>query len=133
MSVSAVAAGSRRNPAAVSLLRGMPLAPAVVLLSVFLLGPILYCIYSAFTDMSLTGASGSRFVGLDNFTKAFTSAEFGASVYYTIFFTVVSAIIGQNVLGMILALLLRSGSSAGRAVVRALVIGAWVLPAVVAG
>jgi multiple sugar transport system permease protein len=133
VSVGAVAAGSRRNPAAVSLLRGMPLAPAVVLLAVFLLGPILYCVYSAFTDMSLTGAAGSRFVGLDNFTKAFTSAEFGASVYYTIFFTVVSAIIGQNVLGMVLALLMRSGSPAVRAVVSAIVIGAWVLPEVVAG
>jgi multiple sugar transport system permease protein len=83
--------------------------------------------------MSLTGASGSQFVGFDNFTKAFTSAEFGASVYYTIFFTVVSAIIGQNVLGMILALLMRSGSPAVRAVVSAIVIGAWVLPEVVAG
>jgi multiple sugar transport system permease protein len=132
VSVSAVAAGSRR-PAAATLVRGIPLAPAVVLIAVFLLGPILYCIYSAFTNMSLTGASGSQFVGLDNFKTAFTSAEFGTSVYYTIVFTVVSAIIGQNVLGMILALLMRSGSALVRAIVSAIVIGAWVLPEVVAG
>lgn len=132
MSVSAVAAGPRR-PAAATLVRGLPLAPAVVLIAVFLLGPILYCVYSAFTNMSLTGSSGSQFVGLDNFKTAFTSAEFGASVYYTIVFTVVSAIIGQNVLGMILALLMRSGNAAVRAVVSAIVIGAWVLPEVVAG
>jgi multiple sugar transport system permease protein len=113
--------------------RGLPLAPAVVLIAVFLLGPILYCIYSAFTNMSLTGSSGSQFVGFDNFTTAFTSSEFGASVYYTIVFTVVSAIIGQNVLGMILALLMRSGNAVVRAVVSAIVIGAWVLPEVVAG
>jgi multiple sugar transport system permease protein len=132
VSVSAAAAGSRR-PAAATLVRGLPLAPAVVLIAVFLLGPILYCVYSAFTNMSLTGSSGSQFVGLDNFKTAFTSAEFGASVYYTIVFTVVSAIIGQNVLGMILALLMRSGNAAVRAVVSAIVIGAWVLPEVVAG
>jgi multiple sugar transport system permease protein len=132
MSVSAVAAGPRR-PAATTLVRGLPLAPAVVLIAVFLLGPILYCIYSAFTNMSLTGSSGSQFVGFDNFTTAFTSSEFGASVYYTIVFTVVSAIIGQNVLGMILALLMRSGNAVVRAVVSAIVIGAWVLPEVVAG
>jgi multiple sugar transport system permease protein len=132
VSVSAVAAGSRR-PAAATLVRGLPLAPAVVLIAVFLLGPILYCIYSAFTNMSLTGSSGSQFVGFDNFTTAFTSSEFGASVYYTIVFTVVSAIIGQNVLGMILALLMRSGNAVVRAVVSAIVIGAWVLPEVVAG
>jgi multiple sugar transport system permease protein len=133
VSDTAVAAGVRRNPAAVTLVRGIPLAPAVVLLAVFLLGPILYCVYSAFTNMSLTGASGTQFVGIANFKTAFTSAEFGESVYYTIFFTVVSAIIGQNVLGMILALLMRSGSAAVRAVVSAIVIGAWVLPEVVAG
>ncbi|MDT7645437.1 MAG: multiple sugar transport system permease protein, partial [Pseudonocardiales bacterium] len=123
----------RRGPAAVTLLRGMPLAPAVVLLLVFLAGPILYCVWSAFTDMALTGSSGSRFVGFDNFIRAFTSVEFGQSLLYTVFFTVVSAIIGQNVLGMALALLMRAGNSVVRAVVSAIVIGAWVLPEVVAG
>jgi multiple sugar transport system permease protein len=111
----------------------MPLAPAVVLLLVFLAGPILYCVWSAFTDMALTGSSGSRFVGFDNFIRAFTSVEFGQSLLYTVFFTVVSAIIGQNVLGMTLALLMRAGNSVVRAVVSAIVIGAWVLPEVVAG
>jgi multiple sugar transport system permease protein len=111
----------------------MPLAPAVVLLLVFLAGPILYCVWSAFTDMALTGSSGSRFVGFDNFIRAFTSVEFGQSLLYTVFFTVVSAIIGQNVLGMALALLMRAGNSVVRAVVSAIVIGAWVLPEVVAG
>jgi multiple sugar transport system permease protein len=111
----------------------MPLAPAVALLLVFLAGPILYCIWSAFTDMALTGSSGSRFVGFDNFIRAFTSVEFGQSVLYTVFFTVVSAIIGQNVLGMALALLMRAGNPVVRAIVSAIVIGAWVLPEVVAG
>jgi len=111
----------------------MPLAPAVVLLLVFLAGPILYCIWSAFTDMALTGSSGSRFVGFDNFIRAFTSVEFGQSLLYTVFFTVVSAIIGQNVLGMALALLMRAGNRIVRAIVSAIVIGAWVLPEVVAG
>jgi len=102
-------------------------------LLVFLAGPILYCIWSAFTDMALTGSSGSRFVGLDNFIRAFTSVEFGQSLLYTVFFTVVSAIIGQNVLGMALALLMRAGNRIVRAIVSAIVIGAWVLPEVVAG
>lgn len=125
--------GSRRRPASATLLRGMPLTPSVVLLTVFLGGPILYCIWSAFTDMALTGSAGSEFVGFDNFTRLFSSAEFGGSVYYTLFFTVVSAIIGQNVLGMILALLMRNGNRVVRAFVSAVVVGAWVLPEVVAG
>ncbi|GAA5152931.1 sugar ABC transporter permease [Pseudonocardia eucalypti] len=136
MTTLAVRAGAGtarpRSPAA-SLLRGLPLLPALLLIAAFLVGPILYCVYSAFTDMALTGASGVGFVGLDNFTRAFTSVDFGNSVLYTVFFTVVSAIIGQNVLGMALALLMRDGNRVARALVSAVVIGAWVLPEVVAG
>jgi multiple sugar transport system permease protein len=125
--------GARRAPAPVPLLRGLPLAPAVVLLVLFLGYPVVYCIWTAFTDMKLTGASGDDFVGFDNFTRAFTSAEFHSSVLLTVAFTVLSAIIGQNVLGMVLALLMRSGHRVVRAIVSAIVIGAWVLPEVVAG
>jgi multiple sugar transport system permease protein len=117
----------------VPLLRGLPLAPAVFLLAAFLGYPVLYCIWAAFTDMALTGAAGTDFVGFENFTRAFTSAEFHQSVFLTVVFTVLSAIIGQNVLGMVLALLMRSGHAVVRAIVSAIVIGAWVLPEVVAG
>jgi len=115
------------------LVQGLPLGPAVVLLAVFLAGPILYCLYSAFTDMALTGASGAQFVGLDNFREAFGSVQFRQSLVYTLIFTVLSAIIGQNVLGMVLALLMRAGSAWVRAGVSAIVVGAWVMPEVVAG
>ena len=113
--------------------RALPVGPAVALLAVFLLGPILYGIYISFTDLQLTGASETNFVGVDNFVKALTSTDFRASVLYTLFFTVVSAIIGQNVLGMLLALLMRSASAPVRALVSAIVVGAWVLPEVVIG
>lgn len=116
-----------------ALVRGLPLSPAILLLLLFLAGPILYCVYASFTDSALTGSSGSRFVGLDNFTKAFTSSEFGHALVYTLVFTVLSAIIGQNILGMVLALLMRSATTWVRAVVSAIVIGSWVLPEVVAG
>jgi len=116
-----------------TLTQGLPLGPAVVLLTVFLAGPILFCVYSAFTDMALTGAAGAHFVGLENFRKAFSSPEFRQSLAYTLVFTIVSAVIGQNVLGMLLALLMRAGSAWIRATVSAIVIGAWVMPEVVAG
>jgi multiple sugar transport system permease protein len=115
------------------LIQGLPLGPAVVLLVVFLAGPILYCLYAAFTDMALTGAAGAHFVGLDNFREAFSSAEFRQSLLYTLIFTILSAVIGQNILGMVLALLMRSGTAWVRALVSAIVIGAWVMPEVVAG
>jgi len=133
VSVSATPAPGAAARLRRGLLQGLPLGPAVVLLVVFLAGPILYCVYSAFTDMALTGAAGAHFVGLDNFRKAFTSDEFRQSLVYTLVFTILSAVIGQNILGMVLALLMRSGTAWVRALVSAIVIGAWVMPEVVAG
>lgn len=121
----------RRRPRR-TLLRGLPVGPSIVLLVVFLAGPILYCIYAAFTNMALTGRQGSQFVGFANFTRAFGDPAFLSSVVLTLIFTILSAIVGQNVLGMILALLMRSGHAVARAFTSAVVIGAWVLPEVVA-
>jgi len=115
-----------------SLLRGLPVLPAVVLLLLFLAGPIAYCVYYAFTDMRLTGASGARFVGFDNFTKAFGDPDFFNAVWLTLVFTVVSSIIGQNTLGLALAALLQKASGAVRSAAATVVLAAWVIPEVVA-
>jgi len=115
--------------------RGIPLAPATALLLVFLAGPILWSVYGAFTNTALTGegAADSDFVGLDNFTHAFGSSAFRNSVLLTLVFTILSAILGQNLLGLALAFLMRGGNPAIRLLVGAFVIGAWVVPEIVAG
>lgn len=112
----------------------MPLAPAITLMVIFLAGPILYCIYAAFTNMALTGtgAANVQFVGLDNFRKAFGNSAFTNSIWLTLVFTLISAIIGQNTLGLGLALLMRRSTKLVRNFVGTAVIGAWVLPEVVA-
>ena len=114
-----------------TLIRGLPLGPSVVLLVVFLAGPILYCLYAAFTNMALTGRSSTEFVGADNFVRAISDPAFRSSLWLTLVFTFLSAIVGQNVLGMILAVLNRSSFAPVRAFTSAVVIGAWVLPEVV--
>lgn len=123
----------RRRTTGRTVLRGLPVGPSVVLLLVFLAGPIVYCVYASFTDMALTGQSGTHFVGLANFRRAFSDSQFISSVELTLFFTLISAVVGQNVLGMVLALLMRSGHAVARAFTSAVVISAWVLPEVVAG
>ncbi|WP_435806761.1 carbohydrate ABC transporter permease [Streptomyces canus] len=120
-------------PAVRSLLRGLPTAPAVVLLAVFLAGPIAYCVYYAFTDMQLTGAAGTHFVGVDNFTRAFKDTDFLNAMWLTLLFVVGSAVIGQNTLGLALAVLMQKATQPVRALVNGVVIAAWVLPEVVAG
>ncbi|CAG7620892.1 carbohydrate ABC transporter permease [Actinacidiphila bryophytorum] len=133
MTTSAATAGPRRGRAVGGLLRGMPLLPAVVLLAVFLAGPIAYCVYYAFTDMQLTGASGTHFVGFDNFTRAFGDSDFVNAVVLTLVFVVGSAVVGQNTLGLALAVLMEKAARPVRAVTSTVVIAAWVLPEVVAG
>lgn len=115
------------------LLRGLPVLPSVVLLLLFLAGPIAYCVYIAFTDMQLTGASGSHFVGLANFRHAFSDPGFRNAVVLTLVFTALSSIVGQNTLGLGLAAMMRRASRPVRTITGSVVIAAWVLPEIVAG
>ncbi|MFG2169828.1 carbohydrate ABC transporter permease [Streptomyces niveus] len=119
--------GRRARP-----LRWLPLAPATVLLLLFLAGPIGYCVWIAFTNTQLTGSSTSDFVGLDNFRRAFADDNFRNAVWLTLVFTFVSSIVGQNTIGLALAGLMRAASRPVRTVTGAVVIAAWVLPEIVA-
>ncbi|WP_407705710.1 carbohydrate ABC transporter permease [Streptomyces niveiscabiei] len=125
--------GAAPAPVVRSLLRGLPTVPAVILLAVFLAGPIAYCVYYAFTDMQLTGTSGTNFVGFDNFTRAFKDDDFLNAVKLTLVFVVGSAVVGQNTLGLALALMMQKASKPVRSLISGVVIAAWVLPEVVAG
>ncbi|EST33227.1 carbohydrate ABC transporter permease [Streptomyces roseochromogenus] len=113
--------------------RALPLSPAVVLLLLFLAGPIAYCVYIAFTDLQLTGQAHASFVGFANFRHAFQDAEFRNAVWLTLVFTVLSSLIGQNTLGLALAALMKRASKPVRTLTGGVVITAWVLPEVVAG
>lgn len=122
-----MSAGSRR------LFRALPLTPALVLLLLFLAGPIAYCAYIAFTDLQLTGQAHASFVGLANFRAAFHDDAFLNAVWLTLVFTVLSSLLGQNTLGLALAALMRRASKPVRTLTGGIVITAWVLPEVVAG
>jgi multiple sugar transport system permease protein len=124
---------SRPRRAGRSALRAVPLLPAVGLLVLFLAGPILSSMYGSLTNSALTGpaAANPTFVGFQNYISLFASRDFPVSVVVTIVFVFGSAVVGQNVVGMLLALLMRSGSRAVSGVVSTFVIGAWVLPEIV--
>ncbi|WP_374947359.1 carbohydrate ABC transporter permease [Agreia sp.] len=114
--------------------RSIPLLPATVLLAVFLVGPIISSFYGSFTDSSLSGsaAAGSTFIGFDNYLALFADPDFPTAVILTLVFVIGSAVIGQNVLGLGLALLMRSSARLVRAMVGTFVVAAWVLPEIVA-
>lgn len=130
---TASVARPRRRPARTAV-RLLPLAPAVVLLALFLLGPVVWSFYGSFTNAALTGpnARHPRFIGLDNYANLLQDPDFPKSVWLTVVFVVMSAIVGQNVLGLAIAGLGRRANSVVRAVVGTIVVGAWILPEIVA-
>src|SRR5665647_1797585 len=106
-----------------------PLVPAMVLLAVFLIGPILTAFYGSFTDMALRGtaAEHARWVGLRNYTDLFSRPDFANSVLLTVVF-VLFTVAGENVIGMVLALATRNGNRVVAAIVGTIVIGVFALP-----
>jgi multiple sugar transport system permease protein len=105
-------------------------APAMVLVGVFLVFPAIWTLYLGLLRYSLTG-SGARapeFVGLGNYTEALADPGFLRSLYLTLLFVGFSAVIGQNILGFLLAWYLRSAQRFVRPVLSVLVLLAWILP-----
>lgn len=109
------------------------LLPTLLLLSVFVVGPILLTFYFAFTNMSLTGAAAQNieFVGFQNFISMFEDPNFRLSVLKTIVFLIFSAVIGQQVLGFIIALLMRERNRSFRRIIGIIVLAGWVTPEIV--
>ena len=117
------------------------MAPAALLVGIFVIAPFFWVIVVSFTNRSLLGASAlhPQFVGLQNYatlfepTFFFNRGQFGSSLILTIEFVILSALIGQAGLGLLLAWLTRGIAPAFKTFVQAAAIAAWVLPEVVVG
>lgn len=105
-------------------------APALVLIAVFLVFPAVWTLYLGITDYRLTGRSARvpEIVGLDNYTSALSDPRFGNALWLTLLFVFGSAIVGQTVLGFTLAWTLRTAGGWVRGLVETLVLLAWILP-----
>ena len=98
MATRAVPGGSHVGFARRSSRWAVPMAPAMLLLSVFVLAPIGYAVYLSLTNTRLTGkeARFPKFIGFDNFAKLFHSDALPRSVWLTLLFVIGSALIGQQ-------------------------------------
>ncbi|OFE16424.1 ABC transporter permease [Humibacillus sp. DSM 29435] len=105
-------------------------APALILITAFLVIPALWTVYLGVTDYRLTGiqAANPQFVGLDNYRAALVDPAFRNALWLTLVFVFGSAIVGQTGAGFALAWTLRSVPKIVRTVVQTLVLLAWILP-----
>lgn len=83
---------------------GIFLAPALSLLSIFVVGPILYLVYLSFTKGSFT-RSGTHWVGLSNYWRLFLNPDFWQVLGNTIYFTT-ATVLPSLIISLSLAVLL---------------------------
>jgi multiple sugar transport system permease protein len=116
------------------LLRYLPVLPAILLLLVFLAGPVFWAFQASFTNTGLTGrnARNPEWVGLENYQRLLLDPVFPLSLGLTVLFVAGSAVLGQNLLGLALAVLMRRARRSVSALVGTAVVAAWVLPEIVA-
>ncbi|MFI9507857.1 carbohydrate ABC transporter permease [Nocardia sp. NPDC052566] len=105
-------------------------APALLLIAVFLVFPALWLLWIGLTDLTVSGRTSVdvSVVGLDNYAKALDDPLFGNSLWITLLFVFGSAVIGQNCLGFALAWTLRAAGRRVRTLVESAVLLAWILP-----
>lgn len=101
--------------------------PCVITLAALLLYPFCYGIYISFFKTNLVNRW--KFVGMDNFVRAFSDPTMYASLWITVKFTVF-VVLGHFILGIGLALLLNKNIR-GRTVFRAILMLPWLFPEVV--
>src|SRR5262245_16035160 len=102
------------------------LAPALVLLVIFVAYPFAFGLYISMTD-SRIGHPGD-FIGLDNFVRLLDDPTFRQTVANSFLYTIITTIV-KLVMGMVMALLLNRAIPLKR-FVRAAVLLPWIVPTV---
>jgi multiple sugar transport system permease protein len=124
----------RRRPNGSGWMVPVLLGPSILLIGVFVVAPVGYALWLSLTNKTLTGfgARTPKFIGVDNYTRLLTSADFLASMGRTAQFIFFSAIVGQFLLGMLAAVLLTKSSVRGKGLFGGAILLPMVVPEVVA-
>lgn len=123
---------ARRTPLRISA-NYLFVAPMLIFIVVMMGYPIYLNIEMSFHDVNVTTfrAGNAAFVGLDNYQKLIQDVAFVKSIGTSLTFTLISILI-QFVVGFALALFFKR-SFPGNGFLRAMLLLAWLLPAVVVG
>lgn len=107
------------------------LGPAVFLIFVVIVIPMLYSLYLSFTSFNLLSPSASRFIGLDNYIKLFSEGVFWSSFGRTVLFMMLAVNL-EVLLGLLIAHLL-SVPKKGEGILRTVLMVPMMLPPILIG
>jgi len=120
--------GPRRREMSETTLGKVFVAPAILLMALVALFPILYAMVLSL--QAYTGRQNQGWAGLDNYVEALTNDRFWTALQFTIVFTVTS-VAAEFLIGLGFALLMNQAFR-GRGVTRASILVPWVIPTVIA-
>lgn len=108
------------------------LTPALILIGLIIVFPILYTGYISLTNMNLFHWNNYSFVGLENYKRAFAKADSGflASIGVTLLWTLVNMVL-QVVIAYFIALGLNVKGLKANRVYKTLLMFPWAMPAYV--
>ncbi len=102
------------------------LAPAVLVLVVFILYPVAYSVYLSLTDANLLRLAQAQFIGLDNYQRLFARDVFWNALKNTAIYTVGSVVLSYFI-GLVTALILNEDFRF-RGLARTLISIPWATP-----
>lgn len=125
-------ASKKRKRIWISIRQSSLLLPAVILLVGFFVVPIVMTLYYSFSNLALSGANAKNFqiVGLSNYAKMWKDRTVFISIKNTLIF-LIGSLVGQQLLGFIIALMMKEKNSIFRRIVGTLFLAGWVIPEVV--
>lgn len=105
------------------------LSPAGIVVVALLVLPIIFLVYTSFTnyDQRTLFTGEYSFVGVDQYARIFTDADFWMALLRTLLFTV-AMVVGSVAIGMAIAQLLGRVSGVMRYVVTIVLVIAWAMP-----
>ena len=106
------------------------LSPTIVVLLIMTAYPLIFTLIYSFTDYNLLRSinSGSKFIGLQNYTKLLSDPYFRQSIFNTVRFTIL-AVSFEMLIGLVMALFVNS-LKRGQKIMRTLLLLPYLLPIV---
>ncbi len=108
------------------------LLPSIIIMAAFFILPVIMTFYYSFTNLALSGAAAknTEFVGFENYRLLFSDRNVRISIINTLIF-LVGCLVGQQLLGFIIALLMKSCNRFFRSIIGPIILAGWVMPEIV--